>query len=187
MLILTMLLLSLGVATDAFAVSITNGLSFSNFRKKEIILTSITFGFFQGIMPLLGYQIGHVFFHKILYLDHWIVLFILLAIGFNMIIEGFHSLKNKNELYRGNTFTYKILLAQGIATSIDAMALGVSFAVLDTNIIVATFCISIITFLLCIIGGILGKKFSTFLQEKTQLFGGFILILIGIRIFLSHI
>jgi manganese efflux pump family protein len=184
---LTILLLSFGVAMDAFAISVTDGLCYKNLKRKEAIITALTFGFFQAIMPVIGYMIGNTFFDTIAYLDHWIALLLLGAIGFNMIIDSIREYRKTDDSCENiNTFSYKILLVQGIATSIDALAIGISFAVIHTNIIFAVSTIGVITFICSLFGILLGKKFDSLLKEKAQIFGGIILILIGGKIFVEH-
>ncbi len=184
--IITIILLSFGVAMDAFAVSITNGLCYEKFRRKEALMTAFTFGIFQTGMPVIGYLVGSVFYETIAFLDHWIALFLLGSIGANMIVEGIKTCRNTEDNCRTEVLTLKLLLAQGIATSIDALAIGISFAVMRTNIILAVSCIGIITFFCSLFGVFLGKKFDLFLKEKAEIFGGCILIIIGLRIFIEH-
>ena len=185
--IVIILILAFGVAMDAFAVSVTNGLCYEKFRRKDAYLTAFTFGAFQAVMPLIGYYIGSAFYETIAFLDHWIALLLLSAIGGNMILEGIKAYRNPDNTCVTEDFTLKILLAQGVATSVDALALGISFAVMRTNIFVAVALIGIITFLFSLFGTFLGKKFDRFLKEKAEIFGGCILIIIGIRIFMEHV
>lgn len=138
-------------------------------------------------MPLLGYYAGSAFYNTLVIIDHWIALLLLSAIGINMILEGIKEYQNSDQPYETSAFTLKILLVQGIATSIDALALGISFAVIRTNIFLAVVIIGITTFLCCLLDSFLGKKFDALLKEKAQIFGGSILILMGIRILLHHI
>ena len=184
--IITIILLAFGVAMDAFAVSVTNGLCYEKFRRKEAFMTAVTFGLFQAGMPVIGYFIGSAFYETIAFLDHWIALLLLGAIGANMIVEGIKTFLNPEENCNTESFSVKLLLAQGVATSIDALAIGISFAVMRTNLILAIFCIGIITFCFSLFGTFLGKKFDSFLKEKAEIFGGCILILIGLRIFIEH-
>lgn len=185
--IVTVVLLAFGVAMDAFAVSITNGLCYEKFRRKEAFMTAFTFGAFQAGMPLAGYYVGSAFYETIAFLDHWIALFLLGAIGCNMITEGIKTYRNPDNTCETEAFTFRILLAQGVATSIDALALGISFAVMRTNIFLAVTLIGIITFSFSLFGTFLGKKFDRFLKEKAEIFGGCILIIIGLRIFIEHV
>ncbi len=185
--IITIILLALGVAMDAFAVSITNGLCYKNFGRKEAVMTALTFGVFQAGMPVTGYFIGSAFYEAIAFLDHWFALFLLGAIGVNMIVEGLKTYRNPEDCCLTEDFSWKLLLTQGIATSIDALALGISFAVMRTNIVLAIFCIGIITFFCSLFGTFLGKRFDRYLKEKAEIFGGCILIAIGLHIFMEHL
>lgn len=185
---LTLFLIALGLAMDAFAVSVSNGLCFNNFKKSQALLSSLTFGLFQGLMPTIGFFAGTLFFDTISKLDHWIALFLLSYIGLNMIIDSIKELKCKNITKKAEQKNYNIktLFLQAIATSIDALAVGISFAALKINILTAALFICIITFFCCLIGALIGKKFGHLLQEKAKIFGGIILIFIGLKIFIEH-
>lgn len=183
---LTIMLLSFGLAMDAFAVSITNGMCFKSFKRKDAFATALTFGLFQAIMPIIGYVVGNAFYDTISFLDHWIALILLGIIGVNMMLEGIKSYRNPNDFCKLEAFSVKYLLLQGIATSIDALAVGISFAVTKTNIILAASSIGFITFVCCLFGTFLGKKFDLLLKEKAEIFGGCILVLIGVKIFIEH-
>jgi len=184
---LTLLLIALGLSMDAFAVSVSNGLCFKNFNKNQAFLASLSFGIFQGLMPTIGYFAGTLFFNTISRLDHWIALILLGYIGLNMIIDARKELKQKNSnLCEPKDYNIKTLFLQSIATSIDALAVGISFAALKINILIAALSICIITFICCLIGSFIGQKFSSLLQEKAKIFGGIILIFIGLKIFLEH-
>lgn len=184
----TLFLIALGLSMDAFAVSVSNGMCFKNFKKSQAFVSSFAFGIFQGLMPLIGYFAGSLFFNTISKLDHWIALILLSYIGINMILDAIKELKNKCENRKNdlNDYTIKTLLLQGIATSIDALAVGISFAALNINILTATMFICGVTFICCLIGSVIGKKFGHLLQEKAKIFGGIILIFIGLKIFIEH-
>lgn len=185
----TLFLIALGLSMDAFAVSVSNGLYYKNFSKKQAIISSLTFGIFQGLMPTIGYLAGSLFFNLISKLDHWLALILLGYIGFNMIFDALKEMKKIDNTTENNSneYTLKTLILQGIATSVDALAVGISFAALSLNIFTAASFICIITFLCCLIGSLLGKKFGHLLQEKAKIFGGVILVFIGIKIFVEHI
>ncbi|MFU0828374.1 MAG: putative manganese efflux pump MntP [Lachnoclostridium sp.] len=185
--IATILFLSFGVAMDAFAVSITNVLCYEKFRPRDAFLSALTFGGFQAFMPLIGYYMGSTFYDTIAFLDHWIAFLLLGAIGANMISEGIKAYRCPNHSCETERFTFKILLAQAIATSIDALALGISFALIRTNIFLAVSLIGITTFLFSLFGSFLGKKFDQLLKNRAQIFGGGILIFIGFRILVEHL
>lgn len=182
----TLFFLAVGLAMDASAVSISNGLCYNNIRKKQIVLTALTFGIFQGLMPVIGFYVGSVFNQVVTSIDHWIALILLGFIGGSMIIESIKELKNPEVCDTKKDFTLKTLLLQGIATSIDALAVGISFSVMQTDITIAALFIGVITFICCLIGAALGKKFGAYLKDGAKIFGGTILILIGLKIFLEH-
>jgi putative Mn2+ efflux pump MntP len=182
-------LLGIGLAMDAFSVSLANGMNHSNMDKKLMLGVSGTFGFFQGLMPLIGWlcvrTIANLFedFQKLI---PWIALILLVFIGGKMLLEG---IKNKDEENTEVTkLTFAAILIQGIATSIDALSVG--FTISDYDFVHALVCSIIImgiTFGLCYIGIILGKKFGTKFADKAAILGGIILIVIGIEIFLTGI
>ncbi len=180
----TIICLAIGLAMDAFAVSVSNGISYKNYTKNNIILTAFSFGFFQGLMPILGFFTGVLLEEWITAVDHWIALLFLGFLGIKMIYDSFHQ---ESEHCSLNAFSYKTLLLQSFATSIDALAVGISFAALDVNIYLGSSIIFIITFIFCLWGGSLGKRFKNSLSNYATLFGGSILVLIGLRIFIEHV
>ena len=167
---------------DACAVSITNGMCKKNVKLKMSILIALTFGLFQGIMPILGYILGSNFTEFLSKYDQYIALILLSYIGIKMIKESFE--KDKDE---ENNLTFKEVCVQGIATSIDALAVGVTLAFLNVNIYQATFLIGIVTFILCTIGVKLGNLFGSRHRKVATILGGVSLILIGCSILLEHI
>lgn len=181
--IITMLLLALGLSMDAFAVSITNGMVYLNYKKKDVVLAAITFGFFQGFMPVVGYFAGRQFSGLIQNLDHWIAFLLLGYIGGKMMWDALHE-DDENESPK--EFKTKDLVVQGIATSIDAMAVGISFALFEINILSVALLIGIITFVVCLIGAVLGKKIGQLIKGKALFAGGLILVAIGLKIFIEH-
>ncbi len=182
----TLLLVALGLSMDAFAVSVSNGMCYGNVHKKQVVLTAFTFGAFQAAMPAIGYFIGKTVSGLISFLDHWIALLILGFIGAKMIFEAVKELRYPRKTPECKRFTLKILLFQGVATSIDALAVGISFAVISANIVTAALFIGCITFVCCLFGAFLGKKFGLLLRQKAEIFGGAVLVLIGVKIFLEH-
>jgi manganese efflux pump family protein len=191
----TLLLLALGLAADAFAVSITNGICSNHMgdrpdnpqatHRKYAFLTGITFGLFQALMPVIGYYLGKAFFEFVHRYQHWAALFLLGAIGINMLIDSVKERHNPEIPRKRTVFTVKNLVIQGAATSIDAMAAGVSFAVLDTSILTPALLIGLITFIFCFIGVYIGKIFGTVLGNRARFIGGVILICIGIKTFME--
>ena len=181
----TLFFLALGLSMDAFAVSISNGLYYKGIGKKQIVQTALTFGLFQAAMPIIGFYAGTLFSSAISAYDHWIALILLSLIGGNMIIDAIKELKNPQEC-QTKDFTLSILLMQGVATSIDALAVGVSLSVMKTDIFSAASIIGVTTFVCCLIGAAFGKKFGEYLKQEAKIFGGTILIIIGLKIFLGH-
>ena len=184
--LLTLILLALGLAADAFAVSLSNGMCACKITKKNALATALTFGFFQAAMPVLGYFLGCTFSDIVQQFQHWIALILLSLIGINMIWDAIKEARNPESCSNKNIFTVQNLVLQGIATSIDALAVGVSLAVMNTNILSSALVIGIITFLCCLFGVYIGRKFGSLLGLRAKLFGGFLLILIGVRIFVEH-
>ncbi len=179
-----LLLIALGLSMDAFAVSICLGLTLFNTSFRNTFLIAFSFGFFQAIMPLIGFFIGGRFSDKIMAFDHWIAFALLIIIGSKMIIEGFKE-KEYSEL--DSTLSFKSLLVLAVATSIDALAAGISFAFLEINIFSAILRIGVITFILSVIGVKIGSRVGERFNAKAEIFGGFVLIFIGSKILLSHI
>ncbi len=176
------IILSLGLAMDATAVGMTDGLSNRKVKLSNALLIGLIFGFFQALMPLLGFLFGNLFASFIQTLDHWIALILLGYLGGKMLYDGF----KKDEEEEVKELSTKILLIQGIATSIDAFAVGISFATLKVNIVLAVCSIGIITIVLSTIGVLIGKKFGDLLNNKATILGGLILIGIGLKIFIDH-
>ena len=181
--IIEIIILSIGLAMDATAVSMTNGMNDTQIKIKKIVLIGLTFGIFQAIMPLLGYLFGTLFVEFVEQIDHWIALVLLGFLGFQMLREG---LSKKDEEEKVKELGIKMLFLQGVATSIDALAVGISFASLRVNIVYAVLSIGVITTMLSIIGVLIGKKFGDLLNNKASILGGIILISIGIKIFIEH-
>lgn len=178
-----MLLLGVGLAMDATAVSMTNGMCIPKAGKKEAFITSAIFGVFQGMMPLIGYCAGSLFAEYISRIDHWIALLLLGYIGGKMV---FDSLTKEDDAIPLRFLSPRLLFIQAISTSIDALAVGVSFAALSVPIFVASGTIALVTFLLSFIAVFIGKRFGNLLGQKAQLVGGLMLIGIGLKIFIQH-
>lgn len=171
---------------DAFAVSISNGICYYRAGAKEAFKTALVFGGFQALMPIIGYFAGLSLKNFVESIDHWIALLLLGFIGINMIIEGVKSMKASKDLEGKPYCTNKDLLIQGVATSIDALIVGVSFAMVNTNIFVAVVLIGLVTFVFCLLGVPIGKKFGFIIGEKAEIVGGLILIGIGLKIFFEN-
>lgn len=190
--ILTGIGLGIGLAMDAFAVSMSNGLKENKMKLKKILLIAITFGIFQGVMPLIGYLVGYSLIDYIDKFVPWIALALLGFLGIKMIIDGIKEIKEGNKDDEvcpcENCLSIKVLLVQAIATSIDALSAGLSFSnykLIDAVIVVSI--VAIITTIICIVGVYIGKKFGTKLSKYASFIGGAILIIIGLEIFLTGI
>lgn len=182
--IVEIIAISIGLAMDAFSVSICKGLAMKKMNWKKAVIIGLYFGGFQALMPLIGYVLGVGFESKITQIDHWIAFILLLIIGGKMIIE---TLKNEDNTSYNDSIGVKVMLILAIATSIDALAVGITLAFLNTNIILPVFFIGIITFVLSIIGVKIGNIFGDKYEKKAELVGGVILILIGTKILLEHL
>lgn len=182
--LITPLFLSIGLSADAFAVSVTNGICSKKINRKCALTTSLIFGGFQGLMPLLGYYLGNFCYDFILLYQNWVALILLGAIGINMILDGIRESKNcETRKNSNNIFTAKNLVLQGIATSIDALAAGVGLIVMDLPIIPSSLLIGSITFIFCFLGVHLGNKFGNILGQRAKFTGGIILIIIACKAF----
>lgn len=181
---LELLLTAIGLSMDAFAVSVTNGLSNRKMKVKWIIAIGLCFGLFQGAMPAIGFFLGRSFTEYISAFDHYIALLLLGFIGGKMLYEAL-SHKDGDENEKKN-LAIGLLLVQGVATSIDALAVGVSFAALSVNIVSAAAFICIVTFAFSIVGVLIGKRFGDIFGNKAEIIGGIILIGIGLKIFIEH-
>ena len=173
--------LAVGLSMDAFSVAVCKGLSVCQIRKKQILTVGLYFGFFQGFMPLVGYLLGTGFQEKIQSIDHWIAFILLSLIGINMIRESGGEAENLDAC-----FTFKEMLPLAIATSIDALAVGVTFAFLKVQIIPAVSFIGITTFVISCAGVLIGNRFGARYKSKAELAGGIVLILMGVKILLEH-
>ena len=181
------------LSMDAFAVSITKGKTIKNLKKSTAVKMALAFGIFQGGMPLLGWALGISFESYIKSIDHWIAFILLGFIGFNMIKGFFDDRKEKDASsleFSATTdiddLSNKEIIMLAVATSIDALAVGISFAFLNVNIILAASIICIITFLVCVVGVFVGNKVGDIFNGYAELVGGIILILIGFNIFNEH-
>ena len=174
-------LIAVGLSMDAFAVSICKGLSLGKIKPKYMCIAGAWFGGFQAMMPALGYFLGRFFTEYITKFDHWIAFILLGFIGFNMIKESFGNEEEDVDA----SMAPKAMVLLAIATSIDALAVGVSFAFLDVSIAPAVLFIGVITFVFSAIGVKIGSIFGTKYKSKAEFFGGAVLILMGIKILLE--
>ncbi len=183
MTIIELILLAAGLAMDAFAVSICKGLSVRKYSKKQSVIAGLYFGGFQAGMPVIGWLLGKQFENLIKGVDHWIAFVLLALIGANMIRE---SLKKDDEDLN-SSFSPKTMLPLAVATSIDALAVGVTFAFLDVQIAPAVSVIGVITFAFSAAGVKIGNVFGAKYKSKAELAGGIVLVCIGIKILIEHL
>ncbi len=179
-----LLIIAVGVSMDAFAVSICKGLSVPFLRPKHAFQTALWFGGFQAFMPLVGYYLGINFAEFVASVDHWIAFILLGIIGGNMIKE---SLQKDDDVNVDPDFSFRTMLTMAIATSIDALAIGVSFAFLSVNIWEAVLLIGITTALFSGVGVYVGNIFGSRYKSKSEFAGGFILIAMGVKILIEHL
>jgi len=182
---LSVLIIAVGLAADCFAVAFSGSISMQRVTTFQISRTALSFGFFQAIMPVLGWLLGRTVVDIIADYDHWIAFALLAFIGGKMIWESFKAESNRpagTDITKGFTF-----LIMSVATSIDALAVGLTFAFLEVNIIMASTTIGITAFLLTVIDFLAGRKAGKLMVKRAEAIGGIILIVIGLRILLTHL
>lgn len=196
--ILSILLIAIGLSMDAFAVSVTNGITIRNLKIRHALKIGMYFGVFQALMPLAGWLAGSQFSEYIISVDHWIAFGLLSFIGGKMIHESFDKGDSEaeegmlevaisgQETVKEDPLRMGRLMMLAVATSIDALAVGVSFAFLKVSILWSAAVIGSITFVICVAGVFIGKRFGDLLKRKAELAGGLILIFIGLKILLEH-
>ena len=176
-------LIALALSMDAFAVAICKGLSVKKVGAKHILTVGIYFGGFQALMPLIGFLLGFKFERFIVSIDHWIAFVLLAVIGGGMIREAIAG----GEDEANDSFSFKTMLPLALATSIDALAVGISFAFLGVDIVTAALLIGVTTFVISGAGIVVGNIFGAKYKSKAELAGGIVLILIGLKILLEHL
>ena len=181
--LLDLIITALALSMDAFAVAIGKGLSCRKYRLKNSLITGLYFGGFQALMPLAGFFLAALFARYIQAVDHWIAFGLMALIGGNMIRESLSGEEEKMDA----SFGLKAMLPLAVATSIDALASGISFAVVGANIWAAVALIGVITFLLSALGVKIGNVFGAKYQAKAEFTGGLILILMGVKILAEHL
>ncbi len=179
-----LLVVSVGVSADAFAVSLSQGVRVKTRIYRDALIVALTFGLFQAAMPLVGYLLGAQFSFLIAPVDHWIAFGLLALIGGKMLWEAFRA--HPDDVPTGRIRPRELLLL-GIATSIDALAVGISFAFLDVDIVPAVVLIGVITFAVSFVGVALGHRVGTRFQKPAEIGGGLVLIGIGTKILLEHL
>ena len=175
--------IAVGLSMDAFAVSVCKGLAMRRLSLKNTVIIGLSFGGFQALMPLLGYFLGSQFQRYITSIDHWIAFALLALIGISMIREAL----SKEEESINDSVDFRNMLVLAVATSIDALAVGITFAFLDVSIVPAVSFIGIITFTLSMAGVKVGNLFGMRYKSRAELAGGIILICIGLEILLEHL
>ena len=183
MTIFELIVIAVGLSMDAFAVSICKGLSVRRLRSRHNIICGLYFGGFQALMPVLGWLLGRQFEALIKNVDHWIAFVLLALIGANMIRE---AVKNEEENLN-DSFSPKTMLPLAVATSIDALAVGVTFAFLDVMIVPAVSIIGVTTFIFSAAGVKIGNVFGAKYKSKAELVGGIVLVAMGIKILIEHL
>ena len=178
---LELLIIAVGVSMDAFAVSICKGLSTRQVRVSDALTAGLWFGGFQALMPLIGFYLGVSFADFVAEVDHWIAFVLLGIIGAKMIKESFEN----ESCDISSDFSCRSMLPMAIATSIDAFAVGITYAVLKTDILIPVIMIGVTAFIFTIIGLYLGKKIGNYFGDKFEILGGVILILLGVKILLE--
>ena len=180
--IFSIFLTGFALSMDAFAVSVTKGMTLKKINLSIATKIAFLFGLFQGVMPFIGWLFGMNFELYIRSIDHWIAVFLLSFLGIKMIIEAIKNDNSDDSTYLDN----KELIILSIATSIDALAVGVTFAFLNIDIIPICVSIGVITFLVCFIGVLIGKKIGSVFKNYAKIVGGIILVLIGLNILNEH-
>jgi putative Mn2+ efflux pump MntP len=177
--IIDCMVIGCGLSMDACCIAVSNGMSAKNFGRKHIFISSLLFGLFQGIMPIIGYYAGSLFVHFFSQYSHLVVFMIFCCLGFKMIYDATLPLKETAV----KSISLPILFTQAIATSMDALAVGVSLSAVGAPIFSSSMMIAGVTFLLTFIASLFGKKVGKFLHRKAGIIGGILLILIGLKVF----
>ena len=186
-LFIELFLIGVGLSMDAFAVSICKGLGMEKVNKKQAFIIGLYFGGFQALMPLIGWFLGIRFQQYITSIDHWIAFVLLVFIGGKMIVEAVRDPDVEEIGKKDPPLDHKEMFLLAIATSIDALAVGITFAFLDTPIVEAITIIGLTTFFLSIIGVVVGNFFGTRYKKKAEIVGGIILVAIGVKILVEHL
>lgn len=181
--LIELFLIAVGLSTDAFAVSVCKGLAMPKCTFKKAAIVGLWFGGFQALMPAIGYILGAQFQEAIASIDHWIAFVLLALIGGNMI----HEALDNDEEEADASLDVKTMFLLAVATSIDALAIGITFAFLKVNIIPAVCFIGIVTFIISFAGVKIGNVFGARYKNKAEIVGGVILILLGLKILLEHL
>ncbi len=180
----SLILIAIALAMDSFAVSISTGIALKRVRMRPMVKISFLFGLFQGVMPIIGWSVGYYFEPYIKQFDHWIAFLLLSAIGGKIIWE---TLKKSSDSIAINPYCICTIATLALATSIDALAIGISFSLLDDEIFLPSFIIGVVTFIFSLLGLFLGIKLVNICTKRIALVGGIILIVIGFKILYQHL
>lgn len=182
--IVQIVLVAVALAMDAFAVSLTSGMTIPKVKIQHALKIGLTFGLFQGFMPVIGYVGGALFSKQIEQVDHWIAFVLLAIIGAKMIYESF---QNDDDESPKDPLKWSVLIPLAVATSIDALAVGVTFSLFQVTLITGVVTIGVITFGISTAGVLMGHRFGHKIGERAELIGGAVLVLIGIKILVEHL
>ena len=180
---ITILLIALGLAMDSFSVSIANGLAAKTFKINKALTIALFFGFFQALMPIFGWLAGEFIADYLSTFDHWVAFALLTLIGVKMIYE---SITDKPNNFLG-AYSIKVILILSVATSIDALAVGLSFSFLGIPIFFPALIIGVVAFLMSFFGVYIGRRFGKILKNRIEILGGLILVIIGLKILFEHV
>lgn len=183
--IIEVLLIGIGLAMDAFSVSVTDGIILKKPRAKEAAKIALFFGVFQFLMPCAGFVLGSAFAKFINAFDHWVAFALLVFIGGKMLFEAIGKEEEVEEIK--NPLSFSTLLVMAVATSIDALAVGVTFATIGTPVLSASAIIGVVTFIISFAGVYIGSKFGNLLGNKAEIAGGVVLVGIGVKILIEHL
>lgn len=183
--LIELFMVAIGLSMDAFAVSLCKGLNMKRLNYRHALIIAVFFGGFQAVMPLLGWLLGRQFEQYITSFDHWIAFFLLAFIGGKMLKEAFTGGDESPEC--NDQLDIKELVVLAIATSIDALAAGITFAFLQVSILPSITLIGFITLILSAVGVVVGNRFGVKYKSKAEIVGGFVLIFIGVKILLEHL
>ena len=182
--LIAFIVIALVLSIDSFTVSLASGIVIKRLTLNGVLKIAVLFGFFQAMMPLIGWLSGIGIKSLISDLDHWIAFGLLCLVGFKMVYD---SLKGGEEIKNDNPLKTGLLVTLGVATSIDALAIGMSFAFLDVSIFVLIIIIGIITFIMASIGVFLGNRFGKVLDRRVMVVGGIVLVVLGVKILVEHL
>ncbi|MBO5059564.1 MAG: manganese efflux pump [Clostridia bacterium] len=185
--LISILLIGIGLAMDAFSVSVTDGIILKNPKPLQAAKIALFFGGFQFLMPCAGYVLGSAFAHYITTFDHWIAFILLAFIGGKMLFEAITEKDDDNDKEIQNPLSASTLLLLAVATSIDALAVGVTFATINVPVVYASSIIGVLTFAISFSGVYIGSKFGNLLGKKAEIAGGLVLIGIGVKILVEHL